>query len=136
MEIHFGNMGFTLSIYSCPIDVSATTSSLGAPRLPHAPRSPEPPQLMKTLLDDRLQDCEVYDEVIFTSCSNDHLPNKAVSMSKVQSAGRIHSSGQQSTKSLGAGVLMKLYSPERKNMAGSVSEQRGVCNAARVCVRG
>ena len=92
---------------------------------------------MKTLLDDRLQDCDVHDEVIFTSCSNDHLPNKAVSMSKVQSAGRIlHSSGQQSTKSLGAGVLMKLYSPERKNMAGSVSEQRGECNAACVCWAG
>ena len=94
---------------------------------------------MKTLLDDRLQDSEVYDEVIFTSCSNDHLPNKAVSMSKVQSAGRIPSSAHQSTKSLGASVLMKHYSPEKKNVAGSVSDKMSVCvcvlTCMRVCVR-
>ena len=88
---------------------------------------------MKTLLDDRLQDSEVYDEVIFTSCSNDHLPNKAVSMSKVQSAGRIPSSGQ-STKSLGTSVLMKHYSPEKKNMVGSVSEKMCVYVCVCVCV--
>ena len=74
---------------------------------------------MKTLLDDRLQDSDVYDDIIFTSCSNDHLPNKAVSMTRVQSA---KASNRTSTKSLGASVLMKHYSPERKNMAGSVSE--------------
>ena len=106
--------------------------SPGAPRLPHAPRSPEPPRLMKTLLDDRLQDSEVYDEVIFTSCSGDHLPSKAVSMSKVQSAGRVNSSGHQSTKSLGTSMLMKHYSPEKRNMAESVSEFVYMCMYAGV----
>ena len=106
-------MNFSLKFFTCYMYLA------GAPRLPHAPRSPEPPQLMKTLLDDRLQDSDVYDDVIFTSCSNDHLPNKAVSMTRVQSA---KASSRPSTKSLGASVLMKHYSPEKKNMAGSVSE--------------
>ena len=106
----------------------------GAPRLPHAPRSPEPPQLMKTLLDDRLQDSDVYDDIIFTSCSNDHLPSKAISMTRVQSA---KASNRTSTKSLGASILMKHYSPEKRNMAGSVSElneSRDCGGGACVCV--
>ena len=114
--------------------ITTLLSFPGAPKLSHAPRSPEPPQLMKTLLDDRLQDSEVYDEVIFTSCFNDPLPNKAISLNKVQSAGKIHSSGHPSTKSLGASMLMRHYSPEKKNMAGSVSNYVCVCVCVYLCV--
>ena len=76
---------------------------------------------MKALLDDRLQDSDLHDELIFTSCSNDPLPGKTVSVTRVQSAKKMRHAGQDSVRSLGANVMMKLYSPERKAALGSVS---------------
>ena len=76
---------------------------------------------MKAALDDRLQDSDLHDELIFTSCSNDPLPGKSVSVTRVQSAKRMRHV-QESTRSLGVNVLMKLYSPpEKKLVIGSVS---------------
>ena len=76
---------------------------------------------MKSLLDDRIQDSEIYDEQIFTSYFNDPLPTKALSMNKVHSEQKMPAVVKESTRSLGASVLMKIYSPERKSVVGSVS---------------
>ena len=102
--------------------------------MPHAPRSPEPPQLMKSLLDDRLQDSEVHDEVIFTSCANDPVPNKTVSASQVQSHDKVHSIGLPTTKSLGTSILMRHFSPEKKTLTGSVSND-SACTTYSMCLR-
>ena len=75
---------------------------------------------MKSLLDDRIQDSDVHDELIFTSSFNDPLPSKAVSMNKVHSVQKMPTVAKESTRSLGANVLMKLYSPERKSVSVSI----------------